>query len=170
MVEARPQPLAAFEQLYREQVGAVYGLCRRLTGEAATAEDAVQETFLRAWRALPQFQARAAVGTWLHRIAINVVLDGRRRKSTHMLTLIEGPGAEWQDTATFDSPVEEAELERALESLPDGARDVLVLSGIYGYSHEETSEMLQIAVGTCKAQLHRARRLLRERLKTGVAA
>jgi RNA polymerase sigma-70 factor, ECF subfamily len=159
-----PTDLKAFEAVYREHVGAVFGLCRRLTRDEAAAEDATQEVFLRAWRAFGQFESRAAIGTWLHRIAVNVVIESRRRKSSQLLTFTAEPLPELDGAWTLDTPVEEAELEAAVQALPEGARDVLVLSGIYAYSHEETAAMLGIAVGTCKAQLHRARRLLTERL------
>ena len=162
--------LAQFETLYREHVASVFGLCKRLCRDVAAAEDATQETFLRAWRAADQFAARAAVGTWLHRIAVNVVLDSRRRKSAQLLSFVGDSSANLDTEWVLDTPVELAELEAAIMELPDGARDVLVLSGIYGHSHEETAALLQIAVGTCKAQLHRARRLLTQRLTLAESA
>jgi RNA polymerase sigma-70 factor (ECF subfamily) len=127
------------------------------------AEDCVQETFINAWRGLQRFGARSSFATWLHRIAVNVVLAKRRQPmppedlSADSLPLDQ---MEW----TLDTPVEVAEIEAAIAHLPDGARDTVVLCGIYGYSHPEAAEMLGVAEGTCKAQLHRARRLLRERL------
>ena len=154
----------AFERLYRDHVGRVYGLCLRLTRDPAGAEDCTQEAFLNAWRALGRFETRSSFGTWLHRIAVNVVL-GRRRRLSEQVELtppLQEPdmGGEW----TLDTPVEVGEIETAIASLPEGARDVLVLCGIYGYSHGEASQMLGVAEGTCKAQLHRARALLRARL------
>ena len=152
----------AFEQLYRTHVDRVYGLCLRMTRNTATAEDCTQQAFIQAWNALPRFEKRSAFGTWLHRIAVNIVLGQRRGAMDVLLTAVP---AEAHDTdVVFDTPVEVAEMEAAIERLPDGARDVLILSGIYGYSHGETASMLGIAEGTCKAQLHRARQLLRERL------
>lgn len=160
----------AFERLYREHCGRVYGLCLRLTRNPASAEDCTQETFINAWRALGRFETRSSMRTWLHRIAVNVVLRSRRRLSATAESELDIDAAElahgeWQ----FDTPVEESEIEAAISGLPDGARDVLVLAGIYGYSHEETSEMLGVAAGTCKAQLHRARRLLRHRLNVEIS-
>jgi RNA polymerase sigma-70 factor (ECF subfamily) len=159
----------AFERLYRENVGRVYGLCLRLTRHRANAEDCTQEAFINAWRSLERFESRSAFGTWLHRIAVNVVI-GRRRSGRGVEAgapaSIAPSNAELSDEpCVFDSPVEEAELERAIEALPEGARDVLVLSGIYGYTHAEVAEMLGVAEGTCKAQLHRARSLLQTRLR-----
>ncbi|HEY8508351.1 MAG TPA: sigma-70 family RNA polymerase sigma factor [Steroidobacteraceae bacterium] len=153
----------AFERLYREHAGRVYGLCLRLTRDPDKAEDCVQETFINAWRALKGFETRSSLGTWLHRIAVNVVLARRRRYTPPTESLSDVPEVVESDW-TLDTPVEVSEIEAAIAALPDGARDVLVLSGIYGYPHEETAQMLGIAVGTCKAQLHRARKLLQERL------
>jgi RNA polymerase sigma-70 factor, ECF subfamily len=152
----------AFEQLYRSHVDRVYGLCLRMTHNTATAEDCTQQVFIKAWDALPRFERRSAFTTWLHRIAVNVVLVQRRSRHEHepVLAAVE----EELEGATFDTPMEVAEIEAAIQTLPQGARDVLVLSGIYGHSHPEIAQMLGVAEGTCKAQLHRARRLLRERL------
>ena len=156
----------AFERLYREHAGRVYGLCLRMTRDAQLAEDCVQDTFINAWRALPRFEVRSSLSTWLHRIAVNVSL-AKRRKSFPAEPLPEddeGVAAAW----TLETPVEVQEIETAIEGLPDGARDALVLHALYGYSHGEAAHMLGIAEGTCKAQLHRARQLLRERLAVEV--
>jgi RNA polymerase sigma-70 factor, ECF subfamily len=163
IARARNGESRAFERLYREHSGRVYGLCLRLTRDVAQAEDCVQETFINAWRALGKFETRSSFGTWLHRIAVNVVLGKRRRVTPPMESVDEHPEAldcEW----VFDTPVEVEDIENAIGSLPDGARDVLVLCALYGYSHGEAAKMLGVAEGTCKAQLHRARHLLRDRL------
>jgi RNA polymerase sigma-70 factor (ECF subfamily) len=155
----------SFEALYRAHVNRVHGLCLRMTRDPVTAEDCTQMVFIQAWRALPRFEQRSSFGTWLHRIAVNLVLGQRRLRKNEILAVPllaeEEPVSE--DFA-FDTPVEVAEIEAAIDSLPEGARDVLILSGIYGYSHLETAAMLGVAEGTCKAQLHRARQRLRERL------
>lgn len=156
----------AFERLYREHSAKVYGLALRLTRDVALAEDTVQETFLRAWRALDRFESRSRVATWLHRIAVNVVLERRRKRSTSLEVVAE-PDTLVDETFVFDTPLEERELEDAIAALPEGARDVLTLCGIYGYQHGEAATMLGIAEGTCKAQLHRARALLKDRLNLG---
>jgi RNA polymerase sigma-70 factor, ECF subfamily len=166
---ARSGDRRAYERLYRDHVGRVYGLCLRMTRDAQAAEDCTQDTFINAWRALSQFETRSSLSTWLHRIAVNVSL-ARRRKSGRLEPLPEeeegaAPTAEW----TLETPVEVQEIENAIGALPEGARDVLVLHALYGYSHPEAAQMLGIAEGTCKAQLHRARRLLRERLGVGVS-
>lgn len=156
----------AFERLYRDHVGRVYGLCVRLTRDPAMAEDIAQETFLRAWRSLDKFEQRSRLSTWLHRIAVNVVLERRRRRSS-TLEFVAEPALLTDEQFLIETPIEEAELEAAIAGLPDGARDVLTLCGIYGYAHQEAAAMLGVAEGTCKAQLHRARGLLRERLGLG---
>ena len=162
--------MRAFERLYRQHIGSVYGLCLRLTRDRAAAEDCAQEAFFNAWRALGRFETRSSFGTWLHRIAVNVVLSRRRKAAGHAELALtpadpgeepaEAPG-EW----TLDTPVEVREIEDAIGALPEGARDALVVCGIYGYSHGEAARMLGVAEGTCKAQLHRARALLRARLQ-----
>ena len=152
----------AFERLYRRHVGRVHALCLRLAGHRETAEDCVQEAFVSAWRALPAFQARSRFSTWLHRIAVNTVL-ARHRGLAARLESTAGDDAELLDRRSVeDAPP--LDLEAAIAALPDGARHVLVLVGLYGFSHEEVSTELGIAVGTSKAQLHRARRLLATRL------
>ena len=155
----------AFEALYREHVDRVYGLCLRMTGNVTEAEDCAQEAFIQAWNKLAKFRGDSAFGTWMHRIAVNAVL-GRIRKSKREQDRIQVVA----DT-TLSSPVSVADngelrdLSDAIDRLPEGARHVFVLSAVYGYSHEESSDMLGIAVGTSKAQLHRARRLLVQQLK-----
>jgi RNA polymerase sigma-70 factor (ECF subfamily) len=149
--------LAAFEQLYRQFSPRVYGLCLRLTGQREAAEDCTQESFVAAWRALTGFAQRSRFSTWLHRIAVHTVLARRRglrvayevAESATGLPEVADPGSE--------APLD---LERAIAALPDGARHVLVLVGLYGFSHAEAAQTLGIAEGTCKAQLHRARGLL----------
>jgi RNA polymerase sigma-70 factor (ECF subfamily) len=156
----------AFEALYRLHVGHVHGLCLRMTAHPATAEDCTQETFVQAWRSLPSFGFRSAFGTWLHRIAVNAVLaqGRRRREATGGERSIDETVAETLADASLGDDAAVIDLEAAIRRLPPGAREVLVLTGIYGYSHEEAAAMLGLAVGTCKSQLHRARRLLGERL------
>ena len=162
---ARAGDTRAFERLYREHVGRVYGLCLRMTRDPAIAEDCTQETFINAWKALARFETRSSLGTWLHRIAVNATLAKRRKASVVMESIStededEAIESEW----TLETPLEVNEIEAAIEQLPEGARDVLVLHAIYGYSHLEAAEMLGVAEGTCKAQLHRARGLLRDKL------
>ena len=165
MERARAGDTRAFERLYREHVGRVYGLCLRMTRDPAIAEDCTQETFINAWKALARFETRSSLGTWLHRIAVNATLAKRRKASVVMESIStededEAIESEW----TLETPLEVNEIEAAIEQLPEGARDVLVLHAIYGYSHLEAAEMLGVAEGTCKAQLHRARGLLRDKL------
>src|SRR5436309_10274144 len=158
----------AFERLYREHAGRVYGLCLRMTRDAHLAGDGTQETFINAWRALPRFETRSSLSTWLHRIAVNVSLAKRRKASPVEPSREDEAGGGGALEWTLETPVEVQEIEAAIGALPDGARDALVLHALYGYSHGEAAQMLGVAEGTCKAQLHRARRLLRERLNLEV--
>jgi RNA polymerase sigma-70 factor, ECF subfamily len=165
--KARKSDRRAFESLYRLHVDKVYGLCLRMTGNASEAEDCTQETFIQAWTRLDRFRGDSSFGTWLHRVAVNTVL-GRMRKSRRERDRIRA--------VTEVAPVNETigdsggleDLEKAMNELPSGARHVFVLHAVYGYSHDETSEMLGIASGTSKAQLHRARRLLAQQLNVAV--
>ena len=153
----------AFEQLYRMHIDKVYGLCLRMTGNVAEAEDCAQEAFIQAWNKLSKFRGDSAFSTWLHRIAVNSVL-GRMRKSKREQDRIQIAAEIAPGPASIGDGGNLSDLSDAVNRLPEGARHVFVLSGIYGYSHEEASNMLGIAVGTSKAQLHRARRLLSQQL------
>jgi RNA polymerase sigma-70 factor, ECF subfamily len=156
---------AAFQQLYREHVGRVYALCLRLTGNAALAEERTQDVFVRVWRKLGSFRGESLFSSWLHRVTVNVVFMERRAAGRRWArveatadpeTLERGPEG--------PSPALALDLERAIAALPDGARQVFVLHDVEGYRHEEIAGLVGIAVGTSKAQLFRARRLLRELL------
>ncbi len=157
---------SAFEQLYRENVKRVYALCYRMAGNAQQAEELTQDAFVRAWQKLGSFRGDSAFSSWIHPIAINVAYSERRsrvRREAHVMTS--------DDLTPFDEGVRNprpgfsVDLERALAELPDGAREVFVLHDVEGYKHEEIASMTGIASGTSKAQLHRARRLLREALQ-----
>jgi RNA polymerase sigma-70 factor (ECF subfamily) len=164
---ARRGDMKAFESLYRLHSSKVMGLCLRMTRQHDVAEDCVQQTFIKAWRNLSTFEGRSAFGTWIHSIAVHVVL-GHLRSQKPWLTISSTPADEEESESLEESrdsnPGQVIDVERALMTLPEGARSVVVLQAIYGYSHEEVAGMLGIAVGTCKAQLHRARHLLRAKL------
>lgn len=163
----------AFEQLYRAHVDRIYGLCCRLChGDRARAEQSTQDAFVRAWEKLASFRGESRFGTWLHRLTVNVVL-GEHRLLKRWVSFEDElpPGGDGLDAGDGRDPVEPVrqddigsrmDLERALARLPKGARAVLVLHDIEGYQHDEISDLTGIAIGTSKAQLHRARRLLRE--------
>jgi len=164
IARARGGDTRAFEALYREHVDRVYGLCLRMTGNVSEAEDCAQEAFIQAWKKLTKFRGDSAFGTWMHRIAVNAVL-GRIRKSKREQDRIQIVAETASPPAPIGDSGELRDLSDAIERLPEGARHVFVLSAVYGYSHEESSNMLGIAIGTSKAQLHRARRLLAQQLK-----
>lgn len=158
VIAATRGDLAAFEALYRRFAPRIYALCLRLTGQAEAAEDCTQESFLAAWRALSRFEHRSRFSTWLQRIAIRTALA--RRRGLRTLFEVAEPAGGLPDQADPGSGAPPVDLERAIARLPDGARHVLVLVGIYGYSHAEAAAELKVAEGTCKAQFHRARGLL----------
>nr|WP_271679445.1 sigma-70 family RNA polymerase sigma factor [Thermomonas mangrovi] len=158
--------IAAFEQLYRRHHARMHGVIARLVGQAgARAEDLVQEAFVRAWQALPAFRFESAVSTWLHRLAVNTALMELRSRRGR-------PGMDDDEDALDSLPTADTagnamlgrDLERAVASLPPRARAVLVLHDVEGWKHEEIAAELGMAVGSSKAQLHRARHLLRERI------
>lgn len=153
---------AAFAELYRTHAGRIHALCLRLEGDQGRAEELTQDVFVRAWERLATFRGESAFGTWLHRLAVNVVLADRRslwRRGRRLFFT--------DDPAAFERPGEPAtgssgDLESAIAGLPPGARAVFVLHDVEGYTHEEIARLSGIAEGTSKAQLFRARRLLRE--------
>lgn len=155
--------VAAFERLYRLFSPRIYGLCLRLTGQRELAEDCTQDSFISAWRSLARFERRSRFSTWLHTIAVNSVLS--RRKGLRFEYEIAEPPLGLPDRPDPGSGAPPIDLERAIAALPEGARHVLVLVGIYGYSHAEAAQALGIAEGTCKAQMHRARHLLTSKLE-----
>jgi RNA polymerase sigma-70 factor, ECF subfamily len=157
---------AAFEALYRAHAGRVYALCLRLTADAALAEERTQDAFVRAWERLATFRGDSAFSSWLYRITVNEVLLGRRaaRRREQRIVTTDDPAALERPRGPDPASGSALDLERAVAALPSGAREVFVLHDVEGYRHEEIAELAGIAVGTSKAQLFRARRLLREAL------
>jgi RNA polymerase sigma factor (sigma-70 family) len=158
----------AFEQLYRSHCDRIFALCWRMCGgDKALAEDMVQEAFVRAWNKLHLFRGDSKFGTWLHRLTVNVVLSDRRIRVKRLHREREMVD-EVERTLVGDRNVFAGlrkDLEAAIAGLPERARTVLILYDIEGYKHSEIAEMTGMAVGSSKAQLHRARKLVREVLK-----
>ncbi len=174
--------VAAFEQLYRRFAGQVHAVCLRLVAEPETATRLTQDAFVRAWQRLSSYRGEGAFGGWLRRLTVNVVVEDRRgeRRRLRLLEPLEGKSGaagatEVPDPAGPSVPgggqptrAETAlDLERAVAGLPAGARLAFVLHDVEGYRHREIAQMTGLAVGTIKAQLHRARRLLRRALTEG---
>jgi RNA polymerase sigma-70 factor (ECF subfamily) len=162
--EAQRGSHVAFERLYHLHAGRMYGLCMRLTADPTDAETLMQDTFVRAWEKLGSYRGEGAFGGWLRRLAVHAFIDERRAR---------GRRAEWlasDDATEIEVPVAPAPiadaiaLERAVAALPAGARFAFVLHDIEGYRHREIAALAGTATGTVKAQLHRARRLLRDAL------
>jgi len=158
--------MAAYEQLYRLHAPRLLAVVWRLCGgQQARAEDALQEAFLQAWKALPGFRHDSSLATWLHRLAVNAALMELRARHGTLHDSLDDIDGELPELGVRDRCAgTERDLERALATLPPRARAVLVLHDVEGWKHHEIAEQLQMAVGSSKAQLHRARGLLRARL------
>lgn len=160
----------AFERLYRQHVNKVYSLCARMVADRARAEELTQDVFVRAWEKLHLFRGESSFGTWLHRLTVNVVLNARKTDGRQRSRFEEnddeagGIDAHAGVVGMPLAPGDLLDLEEAIEKLPPGARRVFVLHDVEGYKHEEIAEMLGVTSGATKAQLHRARLLLREAL------
>lgn len=157
----------AFQRLYRQHVDRIYGAVYRLAGyDHARAEDLTQDAFVRAWQKLAEFRHESAFGTWLYRLAVNVALMDIRSRSAQPVGFVGEDDLPDPGEVPFCA-AEREELERAIAKLPPRARAVLVLHDVEGWRHEEIASELDMAVGTSKAQLHRARALLRRMLGPG---
>lgn len=168
---ARRGDVDAFELLYRQYAGRVYALCLRLAADPVVARELTQDTFVKAWDALPRFRADASFTTWLHRIAVNALLErkrGEKRRAARVsLAGDEDEGEGESDIAGVVLAPDVAtaiDLERAIGALPPGVRRAFVLHAVEGYTHEEIATMTGLAAGTLRAQLHRARQLLKRAL------
>lgn len=160
---------AAFERLYRKHVDRVFSLCARMVADRTRAEELTQDVFVRAWEKLHLFRGDSSFSTWLHRLAVNVVLNERKTQARRAARFQEedeerGIDAHAGTVGSTLPPGELLDLEKAMTRLPPGARRVFTLHDVEGYKHEEIAEMLGVTTGATKAQLHRARLLLREAL------
>jgi RNA polymerase sigma-70 factor (ECF subfamily) len=154
----------AFERLYRGHVARIHSLARRMTGPEH-ADELTQDVFVRVWEKLGSFRGEAAFGTWLHRLAINLILSRRSRLGVERSRFSDAEAVLEGQPAAPSRPELTIDFERAIGRLPEGARQVFVLHDVEGYRHHEIGELMGIAVGTSKAQLHRARMLLRTHLE-----
>jgi RNA polymerase sigma-70 factor, ECF subfamily len=155
---------AAFERLYRRHAARIHTLCRRMLSPEE-ADDATQEVFIRAWEKLALFRGEAAFSTWLHRLAINLVLARRAREARQRYRF----GADAEEVAPplarRERPDLRMDMDAAIGTLPRGAREIFVLHDVEGYTHEEIAGLLNVSAGTSKSQLHRARMTLRQHLQ-----
>ena len=166
---------AAFERLYQLHNRRVYSLCLRMVGNTAEAEDLTQEAFLQLFRKISTFRGESAFSTWLHRLAVNVVLMRLRKKSAVETSLEEvtepdeESGGPRRDFGTLDlrltGSIDRVNLQRAVEQLPPGYKAVFVLHDVQGYEHNEIAEIMSCSIGNSKSQLHKARMRLRELLR-----
>jgi len=150
----------AFERLYRQHAPRVHSLVRRMVADQGDPDELTQDVFVRAWQRLETFRGEAAFGTWLHRLAVNLVLNWQKAaaKGRHRFDDAADVDAKPARRAT---PEHAMDLEGAIAALPPGARQVFVLHDVDGFRHEEIAAQLGVTTGTTKAQLHRARMLLR---------
>lgn len=151
----------AFESLYRANAPAVYALCRRMVGDEREARELVQDVFVRAWEKLRSFRGQSSLATWVHRLAVNVVLSRLRTTRRDALRMIDDDDDAVYGSRTIDRQLDaRMDIDAAVQRLPAGARTVFLLHDMQGYSHDEISQMTGIAAGTARAQLFRARRTL----------
>jgi RNA polymerase sigma-70 factor (ECF subfamily) len=155
----------AFERLYHEHVNRVFSLCVRMCADRGLAEELTQDVFVRAWEKLSLFRGDSAFGTWLHRLAVNVVLNRRKTDGIRRSRYDEGEDVLDHVAQRPHAPGDRMDLDAAIAALPPGARTIFVLHDVQGFKHEEIAEQLGITSGGSKAQLHRARCLLREALE-----
>jgi RNA polymerase sigma-70 factor (ECF subfamily) len=144
-------------------VGRVYALCLRIAADSGRAEELTQDVFVRVWEMIGSFRGESAFSSWLHRVTVNAVLVDIRSSRRRSARVFVTDDLTAYDTTETDSPPGTAlDLESAIASLPPQARMIFVLHDIEGYRHEEIANLMNLAPGTCKAQLHRARKLLKE--------
>lgn len=169
--ESRSGDGRAFEKLYRIHVGRTYALCLRLTGDPGLAESLTQDIFVRVWRKLDSFRAEGPFAAWLRRLAVNVVLEDRRRakRESSWLVPVSEEGLPAGAGTTVARPDRTMDLERAVSRLPVGARTAFVLHDVEGFRHREIAAITGLAEGTIKAQLHRARKLLRASMESTIS-
>jgi RNA polymerase sigma-70 factor (ECF subfamily) len=163
----------AFAALFEAHKRRVYSLCLRMTGNTAEAEDLTQEAFLQLFRKISTFRGESAFSTWLHRLAVNVVLMHLRKKGLQQISLDEVDTSQDEpvkrdygsDDRRLTGSVDRIGLQKAIADLPPGYRAVFVLHDVEGYEHNEIAEIMDCSVGNSKSQLHKARMKLRERLR-----
>jgi len=167
----------AFEVLYNLHKRRVYSLCLRMTANTAEAEDLAQEAFLQLFRKIGTFRGESAFSTWLHRMAVNVVLMRLRKKGLPVVPLEDTQETEEEapkkelgaPDAVLAGSIDRLQLERAVAALPPGYRMIFVLHDVEGYEHNEIASIVGCSIGNSKSQLHKARMKLRELLKTSRA-
>ena len=167
VTQAQRGDVDAFEQLYRASSGRVFALCLRMARDRERATELLQDVFVRVWEKLGSYRGESSFTTWVHRLAVNVVLEAERREKRRNGRLEDDNDEEGVDlgVARTDSVHDRLDLQQAVAALPPGARRVFVLHDIEGYQHNEIAQMTGLAEGTLRAQLHRARKLLMEALE-----
>lgn len=167
VTRAQRGDVGAFEELYRASSGRVFALCLRMCRDRDRAQELLQDVFVRVWEKLGLYRGEASFTTWVHRLAVNVVLEAERKEKRHAGRMDDDDNDNRLDlgVARTDSVHERMDLQQAVAGLPAGARRVFVLHDIEGFQHNEIAQMTGLAEGTLRAQLHRARKLLMEALE-----
>ena len=166
VLQAQGGNLDAFERVYRDHVGKVHALVRRISGDPAAADELTQQVFVRLWEQIGSYRGESAFGTWLHRLAVNVALGDRRSEGRRLARVQPEADPELHASSARRADDAALDLAKALDTLPEKARQVFVLHEVEGWPHEDIAETMGTTVGTSKAQLHRARSLLRRALES----
>jgi RNA polymerase sigma-70 factor, ECF subfamily len=166
VLQAKAGSHAAFEVLYRMHLGRVYGICMRILSDRSRAEDVTQKIFIHAWIKLPSFRGDSRFSSWLYRLSVNMLFDELKLAGRNNNPDIRGDEMGLTDVPSLDpGPGLRLDLNHAIDSLPRQARLIFIMHDVSGFTHEEIAQAMKLAPGTCKAQLSRARRILREVLK-----
>lgn len=166
VLQAKAGSHAAFEALYRMHLGHVYGICMRILSDRCRAEDVTQKIFIHAWMKLQSFRGDSRFSSWLYRLSVNMILDELKLVGWRNDPDIRNEQTKLTDALSFEPAHNlRLDLNNTIDSLPRQARIIFVMHDVAGYTHEEIAEAMKLAPGTCKAQLSRARRILREALK-----
>ena len=165
VTRAKQGSVSAFESLYRQYSNQIFLLCLRMSGCRGLAEDFMQETFIKAWQALSKFKGDSQFSTWIYRIAVNTILADKRKGSLDIVQDHDWE-REFEQSLSGTHTGQQLDLEKAIVQLPVQARHVLVLHDLMGLTHQEIGAQLEIAPGTSKAHLNRARGLMKEMLES----
>lgn len=162
--QAQEGSVRAFESLYRHHANKIFLLCLRMSGCRSHAEDFMQDTFIKAWQSLSHFKGDSQFSTWIYRIAVNTILADKRRNTLDLVHDYDWE-RDFEQSLTSTHNSQQIDLEKTIVQLPAQARHVLVLHDLMGMTHQEIGQQMEIAPGTSKAHLNRARNLMKEMLE-----
>ena len=153
--------------LYQQYVKQMYNVAYRITGNSFEAEDALQEAFIKAFQKISSFKGNSTFGAWLKRIVVNQCISEQRKNKYqfHSIEEMEGQNVLVEDEVVIEENYPMEKVQKAIETLPEGARVVFTLKAIEEYKFSEISDMLNLSVSNCKVQYHRSKKLLNEKLR-----